>query len=174
MNRNLAILFFLVGLSISILAFPEGIVAVFVGVVFASLALWIINKLNDENEFLSKIFLVALLVRLIFGSFVYFSDLTGFFASDAFTYDFLGNRLLEIWYGQSPADDFWGVRATATTGSGWGMYRIVAALYFFTGKNLLAAQFFSCVIGAATAPGIYICAEKIFHNKRVSQTVARL
>src|SRR6185369_7792558 len=40
------------------------------------------------------------------------------------------------------------------------------------GKNMLAAQSFCGVIGAATAPMVYFCAKKLFANNRVARVSA--
>ena len=37
---------------------------------------------------------------------------------------------------------------------------------------MLAVQFFNAVIGAATAPVIFLCAKEVFHNRRVAATAA--
>ncbi|HMS42221.1 MAG TPA: glycosyltransferase family 39 protein, partial [Pyrinomonadaceae bacterium] len=60
------------------------------------------------------------------------------------------------------------------SGPGWGMNYLVAIIYFITGQNILAAQFFCAVIGAATAPLVYVCAHKVFENVRVSKLSAIL
>ncbi|MEO8074357.1 MAG: glycosyltransferase family 39 protein [Acidobacteriota bacterium] len=64
--------------------------------------------------------------------------------------------------------------ALATSGSGWGMGKIVGGIYFIVGRNILAAQSFCGVLGAATVPMIYSCARKIFNNRRVGQISALL
>ncbi len=58
------------------------------------------------------------------------------------------------------------------SGSGWGMLYLVAAIYAVVGRNMLAVQFFNAVVGAATAPIIFLCARQIFQNVRVAKVAA--
>ncbi len=55
---------------------------------------------------------------------------------------------------------------------GWGMVYLVAAIYAVVGRNMLAVQFFNAVVGAATAPIIFLCARQIFQNVRVAKVAA--
>jgi 4-amino-4-deoxy-L-arabinose transferase-like glycosyltransferase len=48
----------------------------------------------------------------------------------------------------------------------------VAAVYGVVGQNMLAVQLFNAVVGAATAPVIYLCARHIFKNVRVAKVAA--
>ena len=134
----------------------------------------IIRKFDDESGFLVNIFLLALLARIIFGTILHIFDLRGFFGGDAVTYDFFGNRLMELWKGQVLPNDSLTYNATRTSGPGWGMNYLVGILYFIFDRNILAAQFFCAVFGAATAPLVYICAHKVFQNVRVSRLSAIL
>jgi 4-amino-4-deoxy-L-arabinose transferase-like glycosyltransferase len=52
------------------------------------------------------------------------------------------------------------------------MYYLVAGIYYVFGRNFLAAQTFAAVFGAATAPLVYICAERVFENRRVGKYAA--
>src|ERR1700730_3224497 len=52
---------------------------------------------------------------------------------------------------------------------GWGMVYLVAAVYAFIGRNILAVQFVNSVLGAATAPIIFLCAQQVFNNTRVAR-----
>ena len=52
------------------------------------------------------------------------------------------------------------------------MVYLVAAIYGLVGRNLLAVQFFNAVVGAATAPVIFLCARHIFQNLRVAKVAA--
>jgi 4-amino-4-deoxy-L-arabinose transferase-like glycosyltransferase len=56
--------------------------------------------------------------------------------------------------------------------TGWGMFYLVGAIYSVVGRNMLAVQFFNAVIGAATAPIIFMCAHHIFGSLRVSRIAA--
>jgi 4-amino-4-deoxy-L-arabinose transferase-like glycosyltransferase len=56
-----------------------------------------------------------------------------------------------------------------TGASGWGMTYMVAGIYRIAGRNMLATQFVNGVLGAATAPVIFLCAQHIFNNVRVAR-----
>jgi 4-amino-4-deoxy-L-arabinose transferase-like glycosyltransferase len=49
------------------------------------------------------------------------------------------------------------------------MVHMVAVIYGMVGRNMLAVQFVNAVIGAATAPVIFLCAQQVFNNRRVAQ-----
>jgi 4-amino-4-deoxy-L-arabinose transferase-like glycosyltransferase len=52
------------------------------------------------------------------------------------------------------------------------MLYLVAGVYAVTGQNMLAVQLVNAVIGAATAPVIFLCARHIFRNVRVAKVAA--
>ncbi len=116
-------------------AFPEGIAAILLVLVLSTISLLIFRKFTDEREFLTSIFLWALLVRLGFGVFIHVFDLRDFFGGDAHTYDFNGWRLVEYWTGNVASDDLAAERAWSTSGPGWGMNYLVGAIYFVLGKK---------------------------------------
>jgi hypothetical protein len=151
---------------------PEWGTALIVAVMMSGLAIFVMRKFTDEADFVTRIFLIALVLRLAFGILVHVFDLRQFFGGDANTYDFRGTRLMEYWYGNIFANDPELLLAKQTTGSGWGMNYLVAALYTIFGRNILAAQTFCAVFGAATAPLVYFCSEKLFQNKSVSRFAA--
>lgn len=148
---------------------PEAAVSVIVVVILSVTAVSTFRHFSDDKDFVTKVFLLALFLRLAFGIFVHFFDLRLFFGGDAITYDTLGNRLMENWYSLNTNVDAETRRALATSGAGWGMNYFVGGLYFFLGRNILAAQSLCGVIGAATAPMVYICAQKVFQNIRVAK-----
>ena len=80
--------------------------------------------------------------------------------------------MAEVWAGQISYNDPLLRSAMVTSGPGWGMNYLVGGIYSVLGKNMFAAQSFCAVFGAATAPMVYFCAEKIFHNKRVAKLSA--
>ncbi len=174
MDKILAILSFLTGVAIVIFAFPEGNVAVLVAAMTAGIALFIIRtQFPDDKIFLTRIFLIGLLTRILFGLIIHIFDLRNFFGGDADTYSHFGNELMNTWFSSSQADVD-PLLKIRVNGVGWGMFYLVAVLYSITGPNILAAQFFCAVFGAAIAPLIYICAFKIFKNRRVGQVAAIL
>ena len=52
------------------------------------------------------------------------------------------------------------------------MIYLVAYIYRIVGRNMLAVQYFNAVVGAATAPVIFLCARHIFQNVRVARIAA--
>ncbi len=173
MDKLLIVWCLLIGFAMVALAFPEGLGALFLTAILALGVIYLIHKYAEEKILLTRIFLVALMVRIIFGLFIHIFELRGYFGGDAETYDALGNRLVEIWFGLVKTDQYT-AKATITTGPGWSMKYLVAIIYLFTGQNVLAAQSFCGIIGAATAPVGYICTKKIFNNHRASITAALL
>lgn len=174
MDKLLTAWCLLVGFAMIALAFPKGMAAVFLTTILSFAVIGLIHKYTDgkeEKTFVTRVFLVALLVRLIFGLFVHVSDLHGFFGGDSETYSAVGIRLLESWFGPVP-DDITTTRAMITTGPGWTMKYLVAVVYLFSGENILAAQSVCAVIGAATAPLTYFCTKKVFNNGRASIVAA--
>src|ERR1044072_2351235 len=96
-------------------------------------------------------------------------QLQEFFGGDALTYDFFGSNLLGTWRSGVPMLPE--LKQWALAG-GWGMVYLVAAIYAVVGQNMLAVQFFNAVVGAATAPVVFLCARHIFQNARVAKVAA--
>lgn len=162
----------LVTLGMITAAFPEGAASILIVLALSTIALFVFRRFSSEKEFLTTVFLGALLVRLAFGVFIHVFEYRGFFGADAETYDFNGWRLVEYWTGQIATDDMALQRAWSTAGPGWGMNYLVAGIYYVIGRNIFAAQSFCAVFGAATAPMIYFCAVKMFSNKNVARISA--
>lgn len=158
----------LLGIGVTAIIYPDIAVALTVTAVLSTLSLFIFRHYCDDQLTITKVFLIALFCRLIFGSLVQVFDLREFFGGDSITYDFLGNRLMEYWSGHSFPNDFQTRKALSVSGAGWGMHHFVAAIYFVLGRNVLAAQSVCAVIGASTAPMVYLCAQKVFENRRVA------
>src|SRR5215212_3558387 len=153
------------------LALPGGSVAVLFCAACAIPAAILLGRAaeGEQRGYLLKIFVGGLLVRAAIGSLIYAFRLQDFFGGDALTYDLFGNALLWSWRsGLAVADG----KDWATGGGGWGMLYLVAGIYGVTGQNMLAVQFFNSVVGAATAPIIYLCARHIFSNIRVAKVAA--
>jgi len=158
-----------IGFSMLTLAYPDGFAAVAIVGLLSAGSILLIRATTSEKEFLTDLFIAALLLRLVFGLFVHSYDLRDFFGGDANTYDFRGYALMQYWLGNLPANDFTVTYASSTRGSGWGMYYLVAAFYMAIGRNIFAVQSFCAVVGAATAPMAYFCANKLFANKNVAR-----
>lgn len=175
MDKRLAILCFLMGFAMMIVAFPEGFLAA-TTVLFCSLiVIFIIRRqFKEDADFLIQLFLIALIARLTFGLLLHIFDLRDFFGGDSAFYDTAGQRLVEIWLGYNfEVDDNLTQKISIKT-PGWGMYYLVGAIYSIVGRNILAAQSFCAVIGAATVPMVYTCAHNIFNNRRVGKISALL
>lgn len=174
MNRVIFFICLVFGLGMSFFKPPEGAIAFLLVLFVAAPIILVIRNYTDEKDFVTNIFLIALLARLAVGIAILFLDVTDYFAGDAFTYDATAYRLVEIWQGVPVPNDYLTYRATQTSGPGWGMNYLVAAIYFVCGRSILVGQSFCAVIGAATAPMIYFCAEKIFQNRRTAKISAIL
>jgi 4-amino-4-deoxy-L-arabinose transferase-like glycosyltransferase len=133
----------------------------------------ILARTPEQRTFLMRLFVLALLVRIILAVVIYVGHMEEFFGGDANTYDVFGQSLVEAWHGneyhQARYEGFVASGATA-----WGMIYMVAAVYEIVGANMLAVQLVNAAIGAATAIVVYHAAQTLFGNKRVSQVAAIL
>jgi 4-amino-4-deoxy-L-arabinose transferase-like glycosyltransferase len=171
MNAVLAFLTLVVGGAVAVMVPREGQPALIFVMVLAGLAGLVFLRVEHDRRFLFQIFLVGLLARLLVGSLIFRFHLQEFFGGDAFTYDEYGYALARSWqYGKTFTDEWF----TSAGGAGWGMMYLVASIYAVVGRNMLAVQFFNAVLGAATAPIIYLCAYHLFRNVRVSRVSAYL
>ncbi|MFY9621669.1 MAG: glycosyltransferase family 39 protein [Pyrinomonadaceae bacterium] len=138
-----------------------GLLAAIVGV--------IIRREPSHGAYLLKLFLLALLIRIMIGAAIFAVNAQDFFGGDAWTYDFTGQQQLLAWSGdkfaQLNVDRFVG----KSYRSGWGMVSMVAVIYGMLGRNMLAVQFVNAVLGAATAPVIFLAAKQVFNNRRVAE-----
>ncbi len=160
------------GLGLTAAVFPEGAGAILVVAVLSALTIFVFRRFTEDKEFVTTIFFAALFLRLAFGLFVHIYDLREFFGGDALTYDYHGNNLMQYWAGAIQENDPALDKVRFLSSSGWGMYYLVGAIYSIFGRNILAAQSFCAVIGAATAPMVYYCSLKIFQNKNVGKFAA--
>jgi Dolichyl-phosphate-mannose-protein mannosyltransferase len=135
--------------------------------VIAALAGWYAYRQEQYGTFLLQIFIGALLVRLIVASLIFANYGQEFFGGDAFTYDLLGQTQLQAWAGDSYSQIL--VRNRM---SGWGMAYFVGSIYFVVGRNMLAIQFVNAVLGAITAVIVFLAAQDVFSNTRVSKLAA--
>src|SRR5215813_13458528 len=135
--------------------------------VFAAIAGWYAYRQEQHGVFLLQIFIAALLVRLIVASLIFANYGQEFFGGDAFTYDFLGQTQLQAWAGDSYARLLVGNRM-----SGWGMSYFVGSVYAVIGRNMLAIQFLNAVMGAVTSVIVFVSAQEVFTNTRVSKLAA--
>src|SRR5438034_10212199 len=154
-------------LGMAFIAFPDGAAALLVVLTISLALIGVFRHFADEKDFVTNIFLTGLLLRLAFGIIIHVFDLRDFFGGDATTYDYRGNLILNSLLGHLSANDPELQLAAGTTGPGWGMNYLVAFIYLILGRNIFAAQSFCAVIGAAAAPMVYFCSNKIFKNNRV-------
>jgi hypothetical protein len=126
-------------------------------------------KREADGPFLLRLFVAALLARMIVAVAIFAFRGQDFFGGDAMTYDFYGLAQLQGWFGDkyylAIANQF----VRSGEGSGWGMVYLVAAVYGLIGRNMLAVQLMNSVFGAATAVIIFLCARQVFHNFRVAR-----
>ncbi len=141
--------------------------AVLMSTVLASFAAYFAHRQGADGAFLLRLFLAALLVRMIVGTAIFVFNGQEFFGGDALTYDFFGNAQLQGWGGDKYARGI-AKAFVSGAGGGWGMVYMVAAIYGIVGRNMLAVQLVNSVFGAATAVIIFLCAQQIFQNRRVS------
>ncbi len=169
MNKGLVFLAFMFTLLIGVLFFPIGAAAVIWGGILAIVIVWILRVRADNPDaanFLTNVFIAALLVRIFLAVFIYGSSMQEQFGPDAITYDQWGKMLSDYWWGMGPDP------GTNLIKSGWAMPYIVAGTYFFIGQNPLALQLISCVLGSATLLLAYSISKEIFNNTRVAQYTA--
>ncbi|HET7286828.1 MAG TPA: glycosyltransferase family 39 protein, partial [Pyrinomonadaceae bacterium] len=133
----------------------------------------ILARTPEQRTFLMRLFVLALLVRMILAVVIHVGHMEEFFGGDANTYDIFGQSLAEAWHGneyhRAKYESF-----VASGASAWGMIYLVAAVYEVVGPNMLAIQLINAALGAATAIVIYHVAQTLFGNKRVSQVAAIL
>src|SRR5215207_3804395 len=169
MNALLAALTVVLAAAVA-LAIPGGAAAlVFCAPLALVAGLLLSNGAGEQRPFLMKVFVAGLLLRMAVGVIINGFELQEFFGGDALTYDWLGGHLVEAWRGDLPMMPE--MKQWALAG-GWGMVYLVAAIYGVVGRNMLAVQFFNAVVGAATAPVIFLCARQIFQNVRVAKVAA--
>src|SRR5919112_156880 len=131
----------------------------------------VVSRHESESRFLVRVFVAAALVRAAVGAFIFYFQLQDFFGGDAYTYDYLGTVLTQFWKGDV-SYAYYNEALGFYVQRNWGMPYTVGALYMVVGRNMLAVQMFNSVVGAATAPVIFLCARHIFRNLRVAKVAA--
>ena len=173
MNGLLLFLGLVLCVFISLFVPGKGAAAIVVCAIPALVAGVLITRVEDDKSFLIRLFVGALFVRMLVGSLIFAFELQGFFGGDAFQYDLYGFALLKSWSG----DQYYGVLVNyfmggENKGTGWGLLYLVAGVYALIGRNMLAIQFLNAVMGAATAPVIYLCSRRVFGNLRVARVAS--
>jgi hypothetical protein len=174
MNGLLLALSFIMFVAILMVAPADGAPATLFALPVAALATVGIFQIKDDRRFLFRLFISALLIRILLGTLIYGFKLQGFFGGDALTYDYFGNALVQVWGGNKSYQGAIDVFSAGGAASGWGMLYMVAAIYKVIGRNMLAVQYVNSILGAATAPIAYLTAMEIFPNRRVARVCALL
>ncbi len=184
MNALLTLLY--LALCVAIVIFVPTLVAPFVvdyGVVstvdtakavllctaLAAVAGFYAYRQGSDGAFLLRLFIAALLLRMIVGTAIFVFKGQEFFGGDAITYDYYGLAQLRGWHGDKYYASIANIFVQQGESSGWGMVYFVAGIYQIVGRNLLAVQFVNSVIGAATAVIIFLCAHQVFKNLSVAR-----
>lgn len=169
MNGLLLLIGLVLCVSIALLLPGFGAAAIVVCVLPAVVTGAFISRVEEDKHFLVRLFVAALYLRMAVGSLIFGFNLQAFFGGDAFQYDLFGYALLQSWYGDSYFTALTNYFMGGDSGGGWGMLYLVAVVYGAVGRNMLAIQFLNAVMGAATAPIIYLCARHVFGNVRVAR-----
>ena len=168
MNALLVLLALALAVGVA-LSFPgEGPSAVVFCAALAAAGAAAVSRHQTHARFLVQVFAGALLIRVAVGVLIYHFHLQEFFGGDAFTYDYHGILYKRFWTGEL-SYGFYDRLLGIYVHRNWGMGYTVGAIYVLVGRNMLAVQFFNAVVGAATAPIIFLCARQIFQNLRVAK-----
>ncbi len=131
-------------------------------------------RIKEDRNFLLRLFIAAIAIRVFVGSMIYYFHQTTYFAGDAETFDIFGNALMRTWQGDISYRWYVDQFIRGGSASGWGMMYVVGVIYSIVGRNMLATQFVNSVIGAATAIVAYLLASEIFPNKSVARAAGLL
>jgi hypothetical protein len=151
----------------------EGPGALAVCVLASVPAVIILARTPENRTFLMRLFLIAVMVRIVLAMVIFTGRMEEFFGGDANTYDIFGQSLVASWHG----DTYHAAKYASFVQSGasaWGMLYLVAAVYEVIGKNMLAIQLINAAVGASTAIVVYYVAQALFSNTRVSKLAALL
>jgi 4-amino-4-deoxy-L-arabinose transferase-like glycosyltransferase len=134
---------------------------------------FILARTHEDKQFLLRLFVLAVLVRIIVASIIFLAGLQEFFGGDANTYHFFGESLMQSWHGDAYHDSRY--QAFIYSGAGaWGMLYIVAGVYEVLGANMFAIQLINASVGASTAIIVYFVTKRLFSNSRVSKLATLL
>src|SRR6185503_20226841 len=136
-------------------------------------SVFILIRTRNDKTFLLRLFLIALMGRIILGSIIFMAHWEDFFGGEANTYDIFGQSLVQSWHGNEFHTQAY-QNFVASGASAWGMLYLVAGVYELIGQNMLAIQFINASLGSATAVIVYHVAQSLFNNVRVSRVSAIL
>jgi hypothetical protein len=146
--------------------------AILFGLALSFFAALYARRQGKDGPFLLKLFVGALLTRVLVGTIIFAFNAQDFFGGDALTYDFFGYAQLKAWGGDRYFDTLAHSFVGQGESAGWGMVYLVAAVYGLLGRNMLAIQFVSCVFGAVTPVVVFLCSQHVFNNSRVARISA--
>ena len=169
MNRLLAIFAGLFAIAYCFIAMPEGAIAIILVGLCSVGMVFVIRKKGDDVRFLTDLFVIALIVRLLLAAVINIFDLFDFFGPDAHTYFEFGKIISGVWSGTSDSSTSVARIVMRIRGPGWGMNYFSGVLYWVFGPNMLIGQVVSSFFGAATVPTIYWCAKGVYGNQRVAR-----
>jgi hypothetical protein len=133
----------------------------------------ILARAPEHRTFLMRLFLIALIVRIVLAMVIFVGHMEEFFGGDANTYDIFGQSLVQAWHGDVyHAGKF--LSFTQSGASAWGMLYLVGAVYEVIGPNMLAIQLINASVGATTGVVVFYVAQALFSNVRVSKVAAVL
>jgi hypothetical protein len=150
----------------------DGFVATSFSFIISFGVIFIIRKYSDEDEkvFLTRLFLGALIVRLVLCITAFGFDFQVYLASDYVVYESRGFELYSYWIGSaSTISEISRYYIFDSASIGSAMYYLVATIYLITDRNPLAASLFCGVIGAATVPLVYYCTYGIYSNRNAAK-----
>jgi len=168
MNALLALSALALAVGVPLIFPEEGPAAATIFVALAGACVLLVSRHESESRFLVRVFVAAALVRAAVGASIFYFRLQDFFGGDAYTYGYLGTVLTQFWKGEM-SYAYYEELLGFYVHRNWGMPYTVGALYMFVGRNMLAVQMFNSVVGAATAPLIFLCGRQIFRNMRVAK-----
>src|ERR1041384_739625 len=88
-----------------------------------------VSQIKEDESFLVRLFVAAIMVRIFLGSVIYYFHQLEFFGADANTYDIFGNALARVWSGDLSYQYYVDLFSRDGSGSGWGMLYVVAVIY---------------------------------------------
>src|SRR5215813_570404 len=98
-------------------------------IALASVAGYIAYRQGDNGPFILRLFISALLIRLLLATAIYIFKAQVFFGGDAITYDYYGLIQLKAWGGEKFYQTLVNAFVGEGQGSGWGMVYMVAVVY---------------------------------------------
>ena len=135
--------------------------------------IFILIRDRTDRTFLLRLFLLAVLARIILATVIFSMGLEDFFGGDAITYDLFGQSLAQSWHGNEFHSEAYH-NFVSSGASAWGMLYVVAMVYELVGTNIFAVQLVNASVGSATAILVYYVAQILFNNMRVSRVAAIL